>query len=250
MRDGTAVVSGVSEANGTNSFDDTLSRWDLDSDERRFAVGGIPEPIMGCTEFRNTVLVSPDGSFFVAPFHDFSVSIRSTDDGSVVHEFPEHISIVWDLAISRDGTLLASSSDDWTVRVWDLDDYRLVTEIETKPGGFLEVAFTPDGRSLVASDISGTIQVLDLGTTAASATFELRKAPGARMAVSPDGRYVAAGADDSGAIRLWDLTTGRVVQELDGHAATVSSVEFMPDGLGLVSGSLDGTVRYWRVGGR
>jgi len=245
--DGTAVVSGVSEANGTNSFDDTLSRWDLRTDERRFAVGGIPEPIMGCTEFRNTVLVSPDGEFFVAPFHDFSVSLRNTDDGSVIHEFPEHVSIVWDLSMSSDGRLLATSSDDWTVRVWDLDDYTLTSEIETQPGGFLEVSFMPDGRTLVVSDISGSVHLLDLDGETVSAAFDGKKDPRARMSISPDGRYVAAGSHDSGAILVWETSTGRIVQELDGHAATVTSVEFTPDGLGLVSGSTDGTVRAWRV---
>lgn len=245
--DGTAVVSGVSEANGTNSFDDTLSRWDLGTDERRFAVGGIPEPIMGCTEFRNTVLVSPDGEFFVAPFHDFSVSLRNTDDGSVIHEFPEHVSIVWDLSMSSDGRLLATSSDDWTVRVWDLDDYTLTSEIETQPGGFLEVSFMPDGRSLVVSDISGSVHLLDLQAGTVSAAFDGKKDPRARLSISPDGRYVAAGSDDNGAILVWETSTGRIVQELDGHAATVTSVEFTPDGLGLVSGSADGTVRTWRV---
>ena len=245
--DSASLVSGVSEANGTNSFDDTLSRWDLATDERRFAVGGIPEPIMGCTEFRNTVLVSPDGEFFAAPFHDFSVSLRDADDGSVIHEFPEHISIVWDLAISHDGSKLATSSDDWTVRVWDLDDYELLSEIETRPGGFLEISFTPDGQSLVVSDISGSVQLLDLAAGTISAAFEGKKNPEARLAVSPDGRYVAAGSDDSGVIRIWDTSTGQIAQELIGHMATVSTVEFTPDGLGLVSGSLDGTVRRWQV---
>ncbi len=245
--DGTAVVSGVSEANGTNSFDDTLSRWEVSSDERLFAVGGIPEPIMGCTEFRNTVLVAPGGEFFVAPFHDFSVSIRDTGDGSVIHEFPEHISIVWDLSISDDGRRLATSSDDWTVRVWDLDDYTLISEIETRPGGFLEVEFLPDGRSLVVSDISGKVHLLDIESESVTATFDGEKDPEARLAISPDGHYVSAGSDEGGAILVWETSTGKIVQEIDGHAATVTSVQFTPDGLGLVSGSADGTVRLWRV---
>jgi WD40 repeat protein len=249
VADGTAVVSGVSEANGTNSFDDTLSRWDISSNQRRFAVGGIPEPIMGCTEFRNTVLVSPNGEFFVAPFHDFSVSLRDTNDGSVIHEFPEHISIVWDVSISHDGHQLATSSDDWTVRVWDLDDFTLTTEIETQPGGYLELAFMPDGRSLVVSDISGTIQLLDLKTATASEAFEARKDPMARLAISPDGRYVAAGSNVGGAIHVWDTSTGQILQDLEGHTATVTSIAFTPSGLGLVSGSTDGTVRFWQAAG-
>jgi len=244
---GDAIVSGVSEANGTNSFDDTLSRWDIGTDERRFAVGGIPEPIMGCTEFRNTVLFSPDGEFFVAPFHDFSVSVRDAEDGSIIHEFPEHLSIVWGLAISADGRVLATSSDDWSTRLWDLDDFGLISEIEAPPGGYLDLSFTPDGDSLVVSDISGTVHVLDVANGSLSSPFDGTSAPGTRMSVSPDGRYVAAGADDQGTVNLWDIATGRIVQELVGHGATVTSVVFTPDGLGLISGSDDGTARVWRV---
>lgn len=245
--DGTAVMSGISEPNGLNTFDDTMSRWDLASDDRRFAVGGIPDPIMGCTEFRNTVRLSPDGEFFVAPFHDFSVSVRSADDGSVIHEFPKHISIVWGLAIAPDGSQLATSSDDWTLRVWDLDDYHLVSNIEAPPGGFLDVVFAPDGRSLIVSDISGKIHVLDLETESLSAAFDGAKDPAARLSVSPDGLYVAAGSHDGADILIWEMSSGRIVQELPGHAATVNSVEFTPDGRGLVSGSDDGTARLWRV---
>jgi WD40 repeat protein len=244
---GDAIVSGVSEANGTNSFDDTLSRWDIGSDERRYAVGGIPEPIMGCTEFRNTVLFSPDGEFFVAPFHDFSVTVRDTDDGSIIHEFPEHLSIVWGLAMSADGQVLATSSDDWTTRLWDLDDFSLISEIEAPPGGYLDVAFTPDGASLVVSDISGSIQLLDVADGSTSSAFDGASAPGSRMSVSPNGRYVAAGAHDHGTVNVWDLTTGEIIQQLQGHGDTVTSVVFTPDGLGVISGSDDGTVRVWRV---
>lgn len=245
--DGTAVVSGISEPNGRDSFDDTLSRWELSTDERSFTVEGIPQPIMGCTEFRNTVRVSPDGEFFVAPFHDFTVSMRDAQDGSVIHKFPKHISIVWGLDISPDGRHLATSSDDWTLRLWDLDDFELARVVDAPPGGFLDILYTPDGGSLIVSDISGRIHLLDVETGTLSPAFDGEKDPPARLSVSPDGRYVAAGARDSGEILIWETSSGRIVQTLAGHAATVNSVEFTPDGRGLASGSTDGTVRLWHL---
>ncbi len=246
VRDGTAVVSGVSEPNGESSFDDTLSRWDLASDVRSFVVPGIPETISGCNSFRNTVRLSPDGEFFVATHHDFAVSMRDIDDGSLIHEFTGHTAIVWDLAISPDGRRLVTSSEDWTLRIWDLDDFEPVATIDAPPGGYSSIAFTPDGASLVVSDSSGSISTLDVATGALSATFDGHKDATARFSVSPDGRYVAAGADN-GLVRIWDLTSGATVQDLDGHTTKVTSVEFTPDGRGLVSGSTDGTTRLWRV---
>jgi WD40 repeat protein len=91
------------------------------------------------------------------------------------------------------------------------------------------------------------MRILDTVDGSLSAPFESSKHPQARLGVSPDGRYVAAGADDAGSIRIWDVATGAVVAELTGHRGAVNSVEFTPDGLGLVSGSDDGTVRLWQL---
>ena len=245
--DNTAVVSGVAEANGLNSFDNTLARWDLQTGRRAFAVAGDGEPVRGCTQFRNTVEFSPDGEFFVSPFHDYTVSIRDAHDGSVIHEFPAHGDVVWDVAISRDGRRLATSSADWTLRVWDLDDRRLISEFDTPPSGFRSIVFAPDGDTMVVSDVSGSLYRLDLVDGSLSAPFDGTKHFDARITLSPDGRYVAAGASDSGAVLIWDRPTGRVVQELRGHGATVTGAAFTPDGHGLVSGSEDGTIRYWLV---
>jgi WD40 repeat protein len=245
--DSTAVVSGVAEANGLNSFDNTLARWDLQTGRRGFAVAGDAEPVRGCTQFRNTVEFSPDGEFFVSPFHDYTVSIRDAHDGSVIHEFPAHGDVVWDIAISRDGRRLATSSADWTLRVWDLDDRRLVSEFDTLPGGFRSIVFTSDGGTMVVSDVSGSLYRLDLVDGSLSAPFDGTKHFDSRISLSPDGRYVAAGSSDSGAVLIWDRTTGRVVQELRGHGSTVTGAAFAPDGHGLVSGSEDGTIRYWMV---
>ncbi len=43
------------------------------------------------------------------------------------------------------------------------------------------------------------------------------------------------------------MQTGQLVQHLKGHCDSVYSVAFTPDGAGLVSGSLDKTVKYWDV---
>ena len=66
------------------------------------------------------------------------------------------------------------------------------------------------------------------------------------VAISPDARFVAAGSLDT-VVRLWDVSTGTLVNRLRGHGDAVYSVAFTPDGKGLVSGSLDKTLKYWEL---
>lgn len=68
------------------------------------------------------------------------------------------------------------------------------------------------------------------------------------VAISPNGQLVAAGSLDA-IVRIWDVTTGGLLERLKGHRDSVYSVAFTPDGKGLVSGSLDKTLKYWDVTG-
>jgi WD40 repeat protein len=74
------------------------------------------------------------------------------------------------------------------------------------------------------------------------------------IAFSPDGRILASGSMDN-TIKLWDVTSGRELRSLTGHANRVLtghanrvwSVAFSPGGRTLASGSDDGTINIWDV---
>jgi WD40 repeat protein len=60
---------------------------------------------------------------------------------------------------------------------------------------------------------------------------------------SPDGQYIAV--RHAGDVLLWNVRTGKCVENLQGHYDQLTSVAFMPDGMGLVSVSKDMTVKSW-----
>ena len=66
------------------------------------------------------------------------------------------------------------------------------------------------------------------------------------LAVSPDGQTVAAGQENFH-VGIWDAHTGKMLSNLQGHTATVTSVVFSPDGKTLYSAGLDGAIVAWNL---
>jgi len=69
------------------------------------------------------------------------------------------------------------------------------------------------------------------------------------IAISPDGQCIAAGSLGRSSY-VWELTTGHLIQRLDGpdgHSNSIYSVAFSPIGRELISGSLDKTIKMWEL---
>ncbi|OBQ39470.1 MAG: ribosome assembly protein 4, partial [Anabaena sp. MDT14b] len=77
-------------------------------------------------------------------------------------------------------------------------------------------------------------------------TLKGHESPVSSVGFSPDGKKLASGSFDN-TIKIWDVTTGKVLNTLKGHESPVSSVGFSPDGKKLASGSFDKTIKIWDV---
>lgn len=66
------------------------------------------------------------------------------------------------------------------------------------------------------------------------------------IALSPDNQLIASASNDN-TVRLWDVTTRKLVMTLAGHKDSVSSVVFSVDGNTIISGSHDRSARVWDV---
>ncbi len=64
--------------------------------------------------------------------------------------------------------------------------------------------------------------------------------------MSKDGSFLACSGRDK-TIKLWNTTTGRLIQILKGHKDSVLSVSLSADGNLLVSSSMDKTIKLWDV---
>lgn len=66
-----------------------------------------------------------------------------------------------------------------------------------------------------------------------------------QLAYSPDGQLIASGSEDENSIKIWDVTSGKIIGKLEGHTNETTTLLFSEDGKRLVSSANDNVVIYW-----
>lgn len=156
------------------------------------------------------------------------------------------------ISFSPDGNVIAALSTDGLTSLFDSAQRKALRTMAGGDAGF-NLAFSKDSKRLATANGEFAF-VWDLATgrqllkaTHAASSEELTPQQWiVDAAISPDGKLMAYAARGDKFAHVWNVETGRLVNELK-HDSAVAAVAFNGDGTELGTGSYDGTARVWEL---
>lgn len=142
-------------------------------------------------------------------------------------------------------TQLISGSWDYTAKVWDLHSFSVKYDLVGHSAAVWDAKIvSADQEVYLTCSADKTIRKWQKGRQVACFTGHndvVRK-----LLVLPGGNQFVSASND-GTLKIWELTTGKVLQSLEGHTSFVYDVGVTSTG-DIVSTAEDRSVRIWRNG--
>lgn len=222
--------------------DGTIEVIDLETGERR-TLGGSGASIMSVTW-------APDGTSLVGTTTDRTALAWDLESRTPAWAPPGgprmtlrgHAGAVADAVFSPDGETLHTSGHDGLVIAWDLGGRERLGRHVDRGNGTAEYAqifaLSPAGDLLAVPRANGTIALSDTSSLEDIRKLEPNEEEAVYgLAFSPDGETLAS-TGGSGSVRLWDLETGSMVEELRPQPEPEGGgwwASFSPDGTMLAA---------------
>jgi WD40 repeat protein len=200
----------------------------------------------------SAVAFSPVGRWLAGGGADAKIRLWDAATGTLQGVLEGQDLPITAMAFAPDGiTLAAAGRGGADVWLWNVAKREAALLIPDAVDGCTveALAFHPRGGMLAVAGIDwlatggsdGAVVIWDIDQRCPTATF----AGGAVcLAFHPSGRLLAT-ASLVRSVRVWDLTSGKLANELNGTDETLTSVAFSPDGRLLAAGDDGHALRLW-----
>ncbi|MBK8906158.1 MAG: protein kinase [Anaerolineaceae bacterium] len=234
------------------ALDGTVVVWELES-------GEIIKELVGHEREAHSVVFSPDDRFVLSGSVDRSAILWDFATGEIVHRLEIDTGIVGGAAFTPDGkqALLGmnNASDFSELILWDLATGEVISRFgadeEGNQQGIQSLAVSPDGQIALVGAGSNSLNNQHPLVLWNIETQEVIRYVGDSVdwvngvAISPDGKFGLAAYSSASHIGYYNLETGELIHQLDGHTGDAVAVAFSPNGRTALSSGLEGSIVWW-----
>jgi RNA polymerase sigma factor (sigma-70 family) len=236
----------------TGSDDHSMHLWDAATGKEIRSFVGQKESCVYAVAF------SPGGKTLASGGLGGIVRLWEVATGKELRKLGGHGRGVSTVAFSGDGRSLVVGSFDGPLRLWDVAKGEEIRQFESSR--VASVAFSSDGKLLAAAGTKGIdLWEISTGKRLQHLSSNTSEVHCRSVSFSPDGRFLASAEQEidkgkvEGAkeydqtIRLWEVSTGKEVRQIQVFAGEVYSVAFSPDGKTFATGGSDDALCLWEA---
>jgi pre-mRNA-processing factor 19 len=200
------------------------------------------------------IAVHPTGDYAACSSKDGFWSLASLSHGAILESIggerksKSQISPCTGICFHPDGLLLGvgRGSPQQVVEIWDVKTQSKIHSFEGHAGAVLGLDFSENGYYMASTGTDGQVKLWDLRKLKDIKTMNLPgRTAGNCVCFDHSGTFLVAGGGSDitvSTVKDWDQ-----IKILKGHSKDVTAVRFGPGARGLVSASLDRTVKLWGV---
>jgi WD40 repeat protein len=154
-----------------------------------------------------------------------------------------HHDVVRSVDVRPDGKQWASVGQDKNLYFWKPDGGS--QPVDPLPDKVMKVVYSRDGTMVAAATaFNGLVILVDAETAKEIRRFKVEPMTAFALAFTPDGKRLVTGGL-SGKIKVWEVESGKLAHEWDGHKGTIQTVVLSRNGKTLATCGHDKTVKLW-----
>ncbi|MGB3508982.1 MAG: AAA-like domain-containing protein [Microcoleaceae cyanobacterium] len=196
----------------------------------------------------NSIIFHPDGKYLATAGSNGSVKIWNLlGENLYVLEISQ--TEVNSISFSTDGKYLATAGINIPVQLWNVSwsPINILSDSILADNALIRtVSFSPNGKFLATLDGKSTIRLLNLSEN----KVKTLAVQAISMNFSVGKPQLLATATSNGIVQLWQISTGKLVNDFQSLHLDTKLVGFSPDGELIATVGIDSIVRLWNLSGR